>query len=348
MSTECAASSPPAPRRRVPAWLPRMVAIGCWLAILFAYLLRLLAAYGPGDLVRDDQPYLYLWYTAFLARTFSFHIGCGALVAGLVALLVKRRAAALLALPLVLMSAQGLLFHAHVPEPLKDRPHDLRLLSVNLLWVNKHPAPHIADIKRIDADVIAIQEYTSLWDRAMRAALSNSYPYIVADPRDGQAFGEAIYSKYPLRDVTSDAAFGLGRYPAQRAIIEHPRGDVLLYNVHLVPPMRVNLRTLRRQFQWLTAELAEATLPVIVAGDLNFTTETRFHDRLSDLGLLDAHEEAGRGRASTWPMQGLFRIYPGVGIDHVYVSPSITVQSCEYLPAHASDHRPLYVDLIWD
>jgi len=348
VNAEPAAPSKTVKPRQFRIWIVRVVAIGCWLVILFAYLLRGYAAYGPGDLVREDQPYLTFWYAAFLACTFTFHIGCGALIAGLVALLLKRWVAGLLALPLGIMSVQALFFHVQVPEESRVRPADMRLMSVNLLWINKHTSPHVADIKRIDPDVIAIQEYTSRWDRALREALAEKYPHIVTVPHDGDAFGEAIFSKYPLREVTHDAAFGLGRFPAQRAIVEHPRGDVMLYNVHLVPPRRVNLRIMRRQFQALVAELESATMPIIVAGDFNFTTETRFHERLSGMGLQDAHEEAGRGRASTWPMRDRYSIFPGVGIDHVYVSPSITVQLCEYLPAHGSDHRPLYVDLNWD
>ena len=65
--------------------------------------------------------------------------------------------------------------------------------------------------------------------------------------------------------------------------------DVALYNLHLLPPRRLDYTAEGRlQFADLLDRLTAERLPVIVAGDFNLTETTPQHADLRRVGLADA------------------------------------------------------------
>ena len=102
---------------------------------------------------------------------------------------------------------------------------------------------------------------------------------------------------------------------------------------------------MREQFTALVDMIESEDRPLIVAGDFNLTGDSLLHAALLKTGLRDAHESAGRGRGSTWPMLGPLSFVPGVRIDHVYVGNGVTALQCTTLPANGSDHRPVLAHL---
>lgn len=93
----------------------------------------------------------------------------------------------------------------------------------------------------------------------------------------------------------------------------------------------------------IAAVLAEETLPFILCGDLNSTPYNwTYHHLVSELGLQDVFNMAGRGGGSTYHAS-----YPFARIDFVLTSPEWQAVSAHVGDVRLSDHRPLLVRLRW-
>ena len=87
--------------------------------------------------------------------------------------------------------------------------------------------------------------------------------------------------------------------------------------------------------------LASAPPPplLIVCGDFNQPNDSPAGDWFARRGLLDATLITGAGPQPTWCYRGRRAILPKVRIDHVYLSPALSVHRIETLPVPGSDHR---------
>jgi endonuclease/exonuclease/phosphatase family metal-dependent hydrolase len=134
--------------------------------------------------------------------------------------------------------------------------------------------------------------------------------------------------------------------PQTRAVVRFAGRDVAVYNVHLLPPRRLDYTIEGRlQFADLRDVLSAEKLPYVVAGDWNLTNDTPQHRALRRVGARDAHDLAARGRGATWPVNSFFRYLPGLRLDHVYLGPGLTARSCQTGTGQSSDHRPVVADV---
>src|SRR5690606_15531451 len=168
------------------------------------------------------------------------------------------------------------------------------------------------------------------------------YPYRVQLP-DARAFGIALLSRLPLRDVHP---FRLESTHAIDARIAAPAGELRLIGVHLRPPTTAGSAAERaRQLDVLAAIAAEIDGPLAIAGDFNLTPYSPyFTDWLRATGVRDARA-AGASGGFTWPT---FLPALGIPIDHCIVSPELGVAAFRRLPAFGSDHYPIVVELIME
>lgn len=79
------------------------------------------------------------------------------------------------------------------------------------------------------------------------------------------------------------------------------------------------------------------------AAHFNATPHTRWYQRLQTERLRGAHEDRRRGLATTWP-NGRAPV-PPIRLDHVLVSPEVSVLDVREGVGEGSDHRPVIVDL---
>ena len=316
----------------------------------------IIAGYGylaVAVLVRDEPAWsgtlhMPLWYAAFFARTFLFHVGVVLAVVGIAALALRQFRAFLLALPLLAVTLAPAL-HGYGPRAgPADGAADFRVMSVNLWYENEDTVPIIAEIQAADPDVLLLQEYDGVWHAAIAAAFSDAYAHAVIDPQEGPV-GSAVYSKLPLAAFSNDAEdLGPGMLSALRVVVQCQDHDIVFYNVHIVPPKPVSVADLPVAVAALHARLSSETGPIVITGDFNFTGNSAMHRAMGELGLSDAHDVAGTGRGATWPVDGVLRFVPGVRIDHVYLGNGLTARSCRVGRGQGSDHRPIVVDVVLD
>jgi endonuclease/exonuclease/phosphatase (EEP) superfamily protein YafD len=79
--------------------------------------------------------------------------------------------------------------------------------------------------------------------------------------------------------------------------------------------------------------------PVVIVGDFNATQHSLVYKQLEEGGLRSAHEDRGRGYATTWPNG--HRPVPPIRIDQAFLSPSVECLEIAEGQGAGSDHKPL-------
>ena len=339
----------------LPSWTRRrqMLRVEAWVVVIAAYVLLALAYLWPQDYRNESPPFVIVAWLAFMVRVLQFHLGLLLLAIACVAAFVRGRRLLLAAAPPVLFTL-GPVWWTYLRGPSAPPPPPgtpvLRVMSTNLLMVNTDTQGIIDEIKAARPDVLLVQEYTDAWHAALGSALSGEFPFSSFVTQD-DSFGVAVYSRTPFVDGDVDNRLPLGRSlaPQTRAVVRFGGLDVAVYNIHLLPPRRLDYTIESRlQFADLLAMLSEEKLPYVVAGDWNLTGDTPQHRDLKRIGARDAHDLAGRGRGATWPVNSFFRYLPGLRLEHIYVGPGLTVVKCKTGIGRGSDHRPVVADVTFD
>jgi endonuclease/exonuclease/phosphatase (EEP) superfamily protein YafD len=219
-------------------------------------------------------------------------------------------------------------------------PPRLRVMSANLLMVNRDAEGIAGEIVRARPDLLLVQELTAAWEARFEASdIRALLPYRQTVARE-DSFGLGIYARAPI-DVEE---LSLQELPAFRATLALGKQKLHVINVHTLPP---RTHEYARDWNKMMGQVAELVRlqsgPILLAGDLNATTQNAWYRRLLALGLRGAHEDRGRGLAVTWP-NGLMP-FPPIRLDHLLVSRELEVLSVAEGEGRGSDHRPIVAEL---
>lgn len=214
----------------------------------------------------------------------------------------------------------------------------LKLMHINLLWVNRSVDRVSEAIAAKNPDIISFAEYTDWWNDALSASGSlKRYAYRTVVMDGAASF--AVYSKRPLRDaqveyVGEDANmtvhFSVGGQPVT-LLAAHPR-----------PPITpgFHARQMRQMASWVT-ERKRLGENLIVVGDMNATPWSQTLGAV--LRKTDLHDtQQGFGLQPSWPSMMPVLYIP---IDHVLVSDGFVTLKRQTGPFVGSDHLPVYVEL---
>ncbi|MCG8408244.1 MAG: endonuclease/exonuclease/phosphatase family protein [Phycisphaerales bacterium] len=320
----------------------RLLYVQAWIVVITAYAVVAFAYFCPQDYRNESPAYVLTSWVAFLFRTFIFHLGLFLLTVLLVALWRRCWKLLVAGFPVLLIAIGPSLWQYRPRTAQSIDGETITLMSINLLMINKNTDPIIGEINAAQPDVLLLQEYTDHWHEAINAAISSDYPHKVHIIRD-DSFGSAIYSRRPSKGrIERYVDLGSGSEPQVRAVIDIDGRDVALYNIHFLPPFGVDyIIETRKQFADLVERLSREELPVILAGDFNFTERTPQASDLRKLGAVDAQEVGGWGRGTTWPVSHFFRWIPSIRLDHIYLTDGLTCSECQTGQGKGSDHRPV-------
>ena len=283
---------------------------------------------------RDDAPALVASFIAYGILGYAV-----ALLLLLVALPRARRRRVLGALTVAL--ALLTLLHASWLAPLfvaDDRPATTRaitLMSLNLYVGGADPAEVVAQAQQ--ADVVILVEATPEGLQGLKPlGWDAMFPYSVGDPKDIVS-DTSVYSKFPLSKGT---LLGPTSFQQWQVAVQVPElGTIQLFAVHPCNPYCGDNRwasehaEVRRRIDPLLAG------PVVVAGDFNAVDDHGPLQELRSDGLRSGADLAGAGWLPTYPANRAFP--PLLPIDHVLVSPQLTVTSIRSFSVTGSDHRGL-------
>ncbi len=244
----------------------------------------------------------------------------------------------------------------------------LRLMTCNIKSGRRNVEALISDIVLNKPDIVFLQDAGNVLNGPLGDCFQD---WNVCS--DGQY---VIASRWPLAkaDVRLISHPREGEY-LLRTVLQFGTIPISLYNVHLLTPREgLNaMRYARKQPGRFTEAVQDLQDNVerrilqagrvsdfiqqergatILAGDLNSPDESLACKALRDADLHDAFAEGGRGYGYTY---GHFLLHsrmawlPGVSwmrIDHIMLSSRLRSQHCWTGTGEASDHRPVYADLI--
>ena len=220
----------------------------------------------------------------------------------------------------------------------------------------------IADeIRAMDADLLALQEVDVHWDQRSNfvdqaTALGKSlgvevrfapiYRIAATDGRPIREFGVALLSRHPIESFRNDSLTRLSTQEANPVPSLQPgllnatvnvRGKrVRVLTAHL--DYRANPSVRQAQVSEIVRVLDAASIPTILAGDLNATPDAAELQPLFTK-LSDAWRSPEPGY--TYPASG-----PTKRIDYILASRHFSVRSIVVPPAAIADHRPVIASLV--
>jgi len=228
----------------------------------------------------------------------------------------------------------------------------LRVASYNVNWGRAGAPATLAACRRVDADVLCLQELTGPWEQSLRRHLSDAYPHMCFAPHD-RGGGLGVLARRPVEPGSWIPPAG-GRFPAWIVRLEAPVGDVQILQVHLCPPATPQDRLSAVAF-WRTLAVREREVrafwrhvepgrPTVVLGDFNEGDWGFALDWLRKRGLRDALSAFAPRRATWASPLGRWRVPWRARLDHILHTPELATTAAGVLWAGASDHVPVWAD----
>jgi endonuclease/exonuclease/phosphatase (EEP) superfamily protein YafD len=324
----------------VHGWVWRMVYALAWLATLT------LATVAALRVFYHDGTYFLTWLNAFTRYLYLPAYACLVWAAW-----QRRWTLAFLASAVVLCHLVWM-----APNFIRDRRFDppaaaaektaaaaspaLRIFFANVLQKNKRHDAMFREIAAADPDVLIVAEWGWAWNQAFRkSSLADTYAYgaSLRQPRFGMV---NIFSKRPLNtDIENVIAGRLVR----TADIQLGAQTLRIVGVHAPRPLYATGYDYAGYWGQMVPLLATEPRPLLVIGDFNATEHSRVYQQLRALGLRSAHDDRGRGYATTWP-NGVTWL-PPIRIDQAFVSPDVECLDIAESRGEGSDHKPLIVDV---
>ncbi len=246
---------------------------------------------------------------------------------------------ATIAVALLWLSAP-VVFHASAPDPASDGVH-LTLAHANVYYKNPQPQQAGEVLLNLDADVIAVTEYFQpIRDVLDAGGIDTTHPYRI-DRAPGDRNGVALFSRYP---IISGEVIKIGHQSGIDATIDVDGTSVRVLVVHPLPGVdRSSLRRWRADLPVIGTRALSTDLPTIVVGDLN---ASRWHPAFRHLlgrGLIDAHEQLGRGFSVSWPSGLTAPTF--VRLDHALITDGLVATDIDDIDIPGSDHRGFVVSI---
>lgn len=305
----------------------------------------LLLAYSlPQDLLRRNEPYATLVAISFFGRVLTFHLGLMMVAVAISATILRRKRLSLLAGALSVICLFPTLRSLLPHETPKTSGPMLRIMSMNLKYTHEHGELITNQIQKFNPDVLLIQDFTPFAQSIIEQAVGDSYPHRHLYHNALQ--GLAIYSRLPFDGTRAQTTFTKTRRQMRTVILFNGRPIVIYVEHPFSPRSKPRILNNRAATVDLVNQVRAETLPVILAGDFNFTDATPNESALKAAGLQDGFELAGRGRGSTWPVEPKWMQWlPGVRIDHVFFSSQLMCTGFTVGDYDGSDHLPVIADI---
>lgn len=201
----------------------------------------------------------------------------------------------------------------------------------------------LAKAKQWDVDILALPELAPAGLEGLEAAgISADFPYRSVDV-DGAGTGNAIFSRYPLQPMPRVP--GTSFYQTRAiAVLPGTGGGIQLTSAHIDSPRPGRTPVWRSEINQLAG--LQHGLPAghaVLLGDFNAGEDHAEFRNLLATGLSDAAQSVGKGLEPTWPTNA--PVPPFTAIDHILVSPGISVLAFNTVGFPQTDHAAVVATL---
>ncbi|HEX5472084.1 MAG TPA: endonuclease/exonuclease/phosphatase family protein [Lacipirellulaceae bacterium] len=220
----------------------------------------------------------------------------------------------------------------------------VRIFFANVNGANTEYQALLDEIRDANPDVIELVEFSPNWQRAfLRSPTIAAYPY-GGGRRHASMETVSVFSKLPLKSEKRDWVVG-----REIETVTVPVGSKTLRVVGLHSPRPMDshggdgVDDYDAFWNYTIPMLRTDKGPLVVVGDCNATQYSLVYKRITADRLRSAHEDRGRGYATTWP-NGYYP-FPPIRIDQAFLSPEVECLSIREGTGHGSDHKPLILDV---
>ncbi len=237
-------------------------------------------------------------------------------------------------------------FAEPAPTPAREDRAQYRLMTFNVFGRNEEPQALVANIIAIDADIVALQEYSREVRHAVHGELADHYPHFQYCVGGRRAF-VGLYSKLPFEPLDADvcSASAVNDDRTARIVVQFlPDGGTpfALATTHNDWPAPITRQV--DQFNALRDALSGVTLPLVLAGDFNSTPWSYTLRRFVTEAHMVRHTFNLPTFPTLWYYLGDWRpTWPILPIDHVMTRGDIVVHGLETGDPSGSDHLPVIV-----
>jgi endonuclease/exonuclease/phosphatase (EEP) superfamily protein YafD len=216
----------------------------------------------------------------------------------------------------------------------------IRVFFANVLAGNNEFDALLEEIAESDPDVIVLVEFSGRWYRAFQNSPVIA-PYVHGSGHlSSHIHTVNVFSKLPLSNEIQNWVRGRAVHTVDIPLGSNSLRVVGLHAPRPIPGPKYNYSEYwDDMIQLLTAEQG----PLVVVGDFNATEHSKVYKRLTESELRSAHDDRGRGYATTWP-NGQY-LCPPIRIDQALVSREIQVERIVEGRGRGSDHKPLILDV---
>ena len=315
----------------------RILTITLTFCLVLLGLLFIFSKLFPYNHIETRGGYLSLQFLCFMINTFSFYLGLIALILPAIFLILGHYKKMTIGLVFAVWFIIPRLV-TFVPSEAKSKIEtgtEIKITTCNLLWTNNRGKMAAQTIKESAADIIFLQEYTNHIHKHFSKVLED-YPYVYLESKDNY-WGEAIYSKFPLSNISvTEPPLGGKEQPQMRVELEYKNEKFVFYNIHF--QWQVGYSAYLQRKALFTNWLKRETEKVVVLGDFNYGVLSPQHSLFYSMGWADALDIIGWGAKTTWPRQSHYRWFPSLRLDHVYFSPGVSVRDLKIFDVPGSDH----------
>jgi endonuclease/exonuclease/phosphatase (EEP) superfamily protein YafD len=296
-------------------------------------------------LTYHDGRHPLIWLNAFTRYLYFPAYGC------LMLAVCKRR----ISLAITNLAIIGCHVYWMTPDLIRDRRADaitseivanaatsakLRIFFANVRNQNPEIDAFLDETARVDPDVIVIAEYSLPWALALhKSPMIAGYPY--GDRANGWKMGDlAVFSRIPIEREAYDQF-------ADRVVrsmdIKLGAQTLRLVGLHAPRPMNFHENDYDGFWKRALPLIESEPHPLVLVGDCNATQYSLVYETLKATGLRSAHEDRGRGFATTWP-NGTLPL-PPIRIDQAFLSPDVACTGISEGEGRGSDHKPVILDV---
>lgn len=241
------------------------------------------------------------------------------------------------------------------PDFVRDRRFDLpanaavgaattsptvRIFFANVLATNRDYNDVWNEIAEVDPDVLVLAECSRYSQRSFREFPSMAVYLHSNGPLRSQLGEVIVYSKLPIKSEMQNWVTGR---VVQTVDIEVGSQTLRLIGLHAPRPMYPPAYDYFGYWKQMVPLLTSERRPLVIVGDFNATEHSLVYEQLKASGLRSAHDDRGRGYATTWP-NGRWSL-PPIRIDQAFLSPEVECQSIAEGRGAGSDHKSLIVDV---
>ncbi len=269
------------------------------------------------------------------------------LVTGLICFVRRKTYRLSVAVVLIMLFSIQLLpyyYHNRASAQIESNSQMTILLS-NFHYNNTNFTDLAQLVNDYDPDLIALVEMPKKhFDPISQILPQYSHTYQIQD-RDHQ--GLAVLSKYPFSQEPQAFWPDSDKFPVLSFVPTLPENPFpgRFFLIHPPPPLTQPAADSRNAtFDWLESYLPQQVGPIVVMGDFNSTSwSPEFVSLIQSTHLRDSR--ANKGLQPSWPTWAAKPLR--ITIDHLLVSPEISVVDRQVLPSIGSDHFPVLIQLAY-